>query len=118
MTERRTDLDVEWARAQFPALAADAGGRRAIFLDAPGGTQVPSRVLDAVRDYRVHANANTHGAFATSERTDETIMRARRAAADLLGCDAGEVAFGANMTTLAFALGRALGRDLSPGDEV
>ncbi|MGD0921831.1 MAG: aminotransferase class V-fold PLP-dependent enzyme, partial [Terriglobia bacterium] len=111
-------LDIAWARAQFPALAQVVNGHPAVFFDGPGGTQVPQRVIDALRDYLVRSNANTHGAFATSRRSDEIIAVAHAAVADLLGCDADEVIFGPNMTTLTFALSRALGRELRTGDEV
>jgi cysteine desulfurase family protein (TIGR01976 family) len=111
-------LDSGWVRAQFPALRIEVGGRPAIFLDGPGGTQVPQRVIDAMADYLAGRNANAGGAFLTSRRTDETIAAARRAMADLLGCDPGEIVFGPNMTTLTFALARALGREIAPGDEI
>jgi cysteine desulfurase family protein (TIGR01976 family) len=111
-------LDIAWVRAQFPALAQVVNGHPAVFFDGPGGTQVPQRVVDAMRDYLVGSNANTHGAFATSRRSDEIIAVAHAAVADLLGCEADEVIFGPNMTTLTFALSHALGRELRPGDEV
>ncbi len=111
-------FDLTWIRAQFPALAQEVNGHPAVFFDGPGGTQVPQRVIDAVADYLIHHNANTHGAFATSRRTDETIDAARAAMADLLGCAADEVVFGPNMTTLTFAISRAFGRDIRPGDEI
>ena len=109
---------LHWIRAQFPALSEEVNGQPVIFLDAPGGTQVPQYVIDAVRNYFVHSNANTHGAFVTSQRTDEIIQAARSAMADLLGCDSDEIVFGPNMTTLTFALSRAVARNLRPGDEV
>jgi cysteine desulfurase family protein (TIGR01976 family) len=112
------DLDLGWVRAQFPALAQKVNGHPAVFFDGPGGTQVPERVIDAMCDYLVHSNANTHGAFSTSRRSDEIIAGAHAAIADLLGCDADEVVFGPNMTTLAFALSHALARKLRAGDEV
>jgi cysteine desulfurase family protein (TIGR01976 family) len=112
------DFDIRWVRAQFPALRQEVNGRPAVFFDAPGGTQVPERVIDAMRDYLASSNANTHGAFATSRRSDEIIANAHGAVADLLGCDTDEVVFGPNMTTLAFALSRAIGRELKPGDEL
>ncbi len=93
-------------------------GHAAAFFDGPGGTQVPQRVIDAMVKYLATSNANQHGAFATSHRTDETITRARAAMADLLGCDSDEVVFGPNMTSLTFTLSRALARDLKPGDEI
>lgn len=111
-------LDLTWIRAQFPALTQTVNGHPAVFFDGPGGTQVPQRVIDAVADYLIRHNANTHGAFATSRRTDETIDAARAAMADFLGCAADEVVFGPNMTTLTFAISRAFGRDIRPGDEI
>jgi cysteine desulfurase family protein (TIGR01976 family) len=111
-------LDLKWIRGQFPALTQKITGQPAIFFDGPGGTQVPGAVLDAISDYLVRSNANAHGAFATSIRTDATITSARAAIADLLGCHSDEVVFGANMTTLTFALSRAIGRELQPGDEI
>jgi selenocysteine lyase/cysteine desulfurase len=93
-------LDLDWIRAQFPALAQEVNGHPAIFFDGPGGTQVPQRVIDAIGDYLSRSNANTHGAFATSERTEAAIAAAHAAMADLLGCAADEVVFGPNMTTV------------------
>ncbi len=109
---------VEAIRAQFPAFQRRANGVPVAYFDGPGGTQVPAPVADAVRDYLLHHNANTHWAFPTSVETDAMIVRARSAAGDLLGADPGEIAFGANMTTLTFHVARALGRGWGPGDEV
>lgn len=109
---------LEAVRARFPAFARVVNGVPAAYFDAPGGTQVPMEVADAVRDYLLHHNANTHWAFPTSVETDAMIGRARAAVADLLGADAGEIAFGNNMTTLTFHVARALGRNWGPGDEV
>jgi cysteine desulfurase family protein (TIGR01976 family) len=111
-------LDLDWIRSQFPAFTLDVNGHSAAFFDGPGGTQVPQRVLDAVRDTLAYSNANTHGAFLTSRRADTVLAQAHAAAADLLGCAAGEVVFGPNMTSLTFALSRSIGRELSPGDEI
>ena len=111
-------LDLAWVRAQFPSLAQRVNGHPAAFLDGPGGTQVPQRVIDAISEYLKTSNANTCGAYATSRRTDEVIAGARAAMADFLGCDADEVIFGPNMTSLTFAISRAMGRELGPGDEI
>jgi cysteine desulfurase family protein (TIGR01976 family) len=111
-------LDMGWIRAQFPALAETVNGQPAIFFDGPGGTQVPQRVIDAIAAYLAHANANTHGGFLTSRRTDATIAAAHAAMADLLGCDPDEVVFGPNMTSLTFMLSRSIGREIQPGDEI
>jgi cysteine desulfurase family protein (TIGR01976 family) len=113
-----TEIDVKWVRSQFPALAQKVNGHPAVFLDGPGGTQVPQRVIDAISDYLKRNNANTGGAYQTSRDTDAMIANARAAMADFLGCDADEVVFGANMTSLTYALSRAIGKGLGPGDEI
>jgi len=113
-----TALDLTSIRAQFPSLAQTVDGHPAAFLDGPGGTQVPQRVIDAISNYLRHDNANTGGAYATSRRTDAMIAEARGAMADFLHCVADEVAFGPNMTTLTYAMSRAIGRELKPGDEI
>jgi cysteine desulfurase family protein (TIGR01976 family) len=121
MTTAQTDvaaLDIARVRSQFPSLSQVVGGQPAVFLDGPGGTQVPVRVIDAISDYLKNSNANTHGAYATSQRTDIVIADARSAMADFFACDQDEVVFGPNMTTLTFAVSRSLGRELGPGDEI
>ena len=105
-------------RARFPALARRHAGHLVAYFDGPGGTQVPQAVVDAMADYLLHHNANTHWRYPTSEETDRLLAGAREALADLLGATAAEVVFGANMTTLTFHLGRALGRGWGPGDEI
>jgi cysteine desulfurase family protein (TIGR01976 family) len=111
-------LDSAWVRAQFPALSQTVDGHPAVFLDGPGGTQVPQRVIDAISDYLRTSNANTDGVFATSQRSDAMLAGARVAMADFLGSDPEEVVFGANMTSLTFAISRSIGRELNPGDEI
>jgi cysteine desulfurase family protein (TIGR01976 family) len=111
-------LDVHWVREQFPSLQLEVNGHAAAFLDGPAGTQVPKQVIDAVQNYFLRSNANTCGAFATSRRNDSTIASARLAMADFFHCHADEVVFGQNMTTITFALARAIGRVLEPGDEI
>jgi cysteine desulfurase family protein (TIGR01976 family) len=117
-TEQTPALDLTHVRSQFPSLAQTVNGHPAAFLDGPGGTQVPQRVIDAISDYLRRDNANTGGAYATSRRTDAMIAETRSAMADFLHCGADEVAFGPNMTTLTFAISRAIGRELKPGDEI
>ncbi len=112
-----TALDLEWIRGHFPALSRP-GEQPVVYLDGPGGTQVPGSVIDAIAHYLTTSNANAHGAFATSRRTDAIVIEARQSIADFLGCDTKEVVFGANMTTLTFALSRSIGRVLKPGDEI
>jgi cysteine desulfurase family protein (TIGR01976 family) len=106
-------FDVAAARARFPALASGVA-----FLDAPGGTQCPESVIDAIADYLRESNANLGGAFAASRHSDELVARAHETAAHFLGCRPEETIFGQNMTTLNFALTRALGRTLAAGDEI
>src|SRR5580692_3964445 len=111
-------LDLTYVRAQFPSLAQTINAHPATFLDGPGGTQVPQRVIDAISDYLRRDNANTGGAYSTSRHTDAMIAEARAAMADFLHCAADEVVFGPNMTTLTYAISRAIGRNLKPGDEI
>jgi cysteine desulfurase family protein (TIGR01976 family) len=108
-----TAFDVDAVRARFAALHAPL-----VFFDGPGGTQCPDSVIDAIATYLRESNANLGGTFATSRRSDALVTGARLAAASFLGCDAGETAFGANMTTLNFALTRTAGRTLRSGDEI
>lgn len=112
-------LDVAAVRARFPALAREHAGRPYVYLDGPGGTQVVDAVVDAVVDYYRTANANSGGAFPTSERSDALVADARAAVADFLGAPTPEtIKFGANMTTLTFHVSRSIAASLRPGDEV
>jgi cysteine desulfurase family protein (TIGR01976 family) len=111
-------MNVAQIRTCFPALRRVHNGLPVAYFDAPGGTQVPVQVADAITDYLFHHNANTHWPYPTSVETDAIITGAREAAGDLLNANPNEIAFGANMTTLTFHLGRALGRMWSEGDEV
>jgi cysteine desulfurase family protein (TIGR01976 family) len=111
-------LDAAWVRAQFPSLRLQVNGFPAAFLDGPAGTQVPKQVMDAVQSYFLNSNANTCGAFATSRNNDAIIASTRAAMADFFNCDKDEIVFGQNMTTITFALSRAIGRELNSGDEI
>jgi cysteine desulfurase family protein (TIGR01976 family) len=105
-------------RSAFPALERHHQGLPVAHFDGPGGTQVPRPVVEAMKDYLYHHNANTHWRFPTSAETDALIAASREAMADFLGAAPTEIAFGANMTTLTFHLARALGRTWGPGDTV
>lgn len=113
-------LDIEAIRDQFPALHQPAeDGELPVFFDNPAGTQVPQAVIDAVTRYYTRMNGNSGGVFATSQQSDAMVRRVREQAADFLNApSADEIVFGANMTTLNFALSRALGKTLAPGDEI
>src|SRR5437868_4044135 len=106
-------LDVDAVRARFSALQGPTA-----FLDGPGGTQCPDSVIDAIAGYLRESNANLGGHFGSSRRSDALVAQARLAAASFLGCEPGETIFGANMTTLNFALSRTVGRTLRAGDEI
>lgn len=112
------EMDISFCRSQFPALDLLVNGRPIILLDGPGGTQVPRRVIDRMVTYLTSENANVHGPWQTSRATDRAVEQGRRALADFLGASPDEIAFGQNMTTLNYALSRALGRRLAAGDEV
>jgi selenocysteine lyase/cysteine desulfurase len=112
-------FDVAWCRQQFPALERHLHGRPVVFLDGPAGSQVPRRVVDAVSEYLLRTNANHGGVFPTSRESDTILQAAHQALADLLGSDDPDtIAFGPNMTSLTFALSRALGRTWRPGDQI
>jgi cysteine desulfurase family protein (TIGR01976 family) len=113
-----TLIDVTAVRERFAALARAQEGRPVVFADAPGGTQVPQSVIDAMSRYLRESNSNTHGVFPTSVETDQLIADARVAASDFLGSGPEEIVFGQNATTLLFSISRAIGRTLRPGDEL
>ena len=106
-------------RSEFPALQQTRKGKPLVFFDGPGGTQVHGSVIEAMNRYLIEANANVDGFFLYSQRTNETIAAARQAMADFVhAARPEEIIFGPNMTTLTFNISRALGRTLSPGDEI
>ncbi|MPY89193.1 MAG: cysteine desulfurase-like protein [Luteitalea sp.] len=109
---------VEEIRAQFPSLARQHNDLPIAYLDGPGGTQVPQRVVDAIGEYLLQHNANSHWAYPTSEETDAILGNARVTVAAFLNGSPTEVAFGANMTTLTLHVARALARAWAPGDEI
>ena len=112
-------LDVRSIRARFPALARiGEDGRPPVLADAPGGSQVPDGVIEAVSGHYRRGMSNAHGAFATSQETDAVVLDARRAAADLTGANPDEIVFGPNATTLLFHLSRSFAKTLEPGDDV
>lgn len=114
-----TTLNVSELRAQFPALSQRLNGQPVVYLDNPGGTQVPQTVIDAMASYLRSCNANRGGAFPTARCSDAVLDEARSAVADLLNAArAEEIVFGPNMTTLTFSISRALGREIGPGDEI
>lgn len=106
-------------RQDFPSLTRRAGGHQLAYFDGPGGTQVPSPVIKAVSDYYKNSNANIHGMFVTTQETDRMLQDAREAMADFLGAPSYRcISFGANMTTLNFALAHAIAKGLKKGDEI
>jgi len=110
---------VELLRRQFPAFSRKVNGQAAAFLDGPGGTQVPTKVIEAVSDYLAHKNANHSGLFATAEESDFLLDQSHVAAAALLNAASpNEVSFGQNMTSLTFAFSRALSKTWKAGDEI
>jgi cysteine desulfurase family protein (TIGR01976 family) len=112
-------VDPHLVRPEFPSLARRHGDQPVVYLDGPGGTQVPRRVIEAVTAYYQGTNANEGGAFATSAETDAMTAEARQSVAELLGAPGPDgIRFGANMTTLTFHLSRSIGARLAPGDEI
>ena len=101
-------FDVQAVREQFPALGRTHNGRGVVYFDGPGGSQVARQAIEAITGYMERGGANLHGVFPTSTETEQILADTRKAAADFLGAAPDEVAFGANMTTLTFAVARAL----------
>jgi cysteine desulfurase family protein (TIGR01976 family) len=119
MSTINSSVFADTIRRDFPVFRREVAGKPIAFFDGPGGSQVPRVVADAVAEYLTLHNANTHGHFLTSEESDAAVTAGREAMADFVGgSSAGEIVFGANMTTLAFHLSRSLGRDFAEGDEV
>jgi len=112
------EFPIQSIRQQFPALNRTYKGKQVIYFDGPGGSQVVRSSIDSIAQYMMNGGANLHGQFVTSKETEAIIAEAKQAVADLFGASANEVAFGANMTTLTFALSRALSRNWKKGDEL
>ena len=106
-------VDVDAVRARFSSLRQGFA-----FFDAPGGTQVPDEVGDAMALALREASANLGAGYATSVRVGKILEEAEGKAARFLGCEPREVIFGPNMTTLNFALSRTAARAFRPGDEI
>src|SRR5215212_4944453 len=111
-------FDVQAVREQFPALGRTYGGRGVVYFDGPGGSQVARQAIEAISGYMERGGANLHGVFPTSTETEEILADTRGATADFLGAAPEEIAFGANMTTLTFALSRALAEHWDEGSEI
>ena len=112
-------LNIKTIREQFPALALKDEGKARIYLDNPGGTQVPRQVLERMEHYLIHTNSNHGGPFRTSVESDKVLEDAHQGMADLLNAkSADEIIFGANMTSLTFAVSRSIGRLLKRGDVI
>lgn len=119
MTSTSLVFDVTALRAQFPALQRRVAGQQSIYLDGPGGTQTPERVIEAMAGYLRRGSSNLGGPFVTSHETDAVVEAARVAIADLLGARRPEeIVFGQNMTSLTFSASRAIARTWQPGDEI
>jgi len=115
----RHGIDVEAVRDHFPSLSREIDGRQVVYLDGPGGTQVPRECIAAIASYLERSNANHGGAFTASVETDALVDEAHAAGADFVGAhDPDEIVFGPNMTTLTLSISRAIGRELRPDDEI
>ena len=112
-------LDLDVLRSRFPALSMGDGDLPRIFLDNPGGTQVPDTVVERMTECLVERNANLGGAFRTSQAAEAVVAEAREAMADFLNApSASEIVFGQNMTSLTLHLSRSIGRHFEAGDEI
>jgi len=116
---RKSTIDLDALRNQFPALRRKYRGKSLIFLDGPGGTQVPESVIRSISNYYRRSNSNVHGAFVTSGETEKVMTVMREKLSVLLGAKGPEtISIGQNMTSLAYSLARGFSRIFNPGDEV
>ncbi|MCC8360500.1 cysteine desulfurase-like protein [Salinimicrobium sediminilitoris] len=116
---QKNKFPVEEVRAQFPALNFKNKEQVfPIYFDGPGGTQMVQSCIDRMLEYIETGMANLHGTFSTSQKTDALLEEAKEAVGDLLNCSAKEVAFGQNMTSLAFQVANSLRTLLQEGDEI
>jgi cysteine desulfurase family protein (TIGR01976 family) len=113
-----SNFPIQKVRSQFPALQAQGEKKPLIFFDGPGGTQMAQQAIDGMVSYVSNGMANLGGAFSTSVSTEKVLAEGRNAVADLLNCQPSEVAFGQNMTSLAFSIARSLAPFINEGDEV
>jgi len=113
-------IALDKVRSNFPSLSLkDENENQIIYLDGPGGTQVPSSVIDAISNYYRQSNSNTHGEFITSKETDSIMDSMREKVAQFLGAESKEcISIGQNMTTLNYSLSRGLSKIIKKGDEV
>jgi len=112
-------MNLQEIRNSFPALSREVNGRKVIYMDGPGGTQVPTHVINAIEHYYNNSNSNTHGLFTASEETDQMMTHARKTMAVFLNAESAScISFGQNMTSLTFSLARGIGRMLEKGDEI
>ncbi|MFV1969869.1 MAG: aminotransferase class V-fold PLP-dependent enzyme, partial [Acidimicrobiia bacterium] len=111
-------IDIDAVRSGFPALDRTQDGKQVAYLDGPGGTQVHRSVIAAMDDFMERGGSNLGGPFVTSRETDAVVIAARTAVADLFGAQANEIAFGQNMTSLTYAMSRALARTWNEGDNI
>jgi cysteine desulfurase family protein (TIGR01976 family) len=118
MTQQLKTFPINEIRNQFPALKREFNGGEVVYFDGPGGSQVVKSSIDAITKYMENGGANLHGSFPSSQETEEIIINAKAIISDFLNVKPEEIAFGANMTTLALSIARALGRNWGKGDEI
>lgn len=118
MSKKYFEFDVDYIREQFPALSKTVNGKPAAFLDGPGGTQVPKRVVDQISDYLYMTNANHDGVFKTSVESDARYLKGKEAFADFFNCRSDEIIFGENTSSINFKISYAFARLFEPGDEI
>src|SRR3954453_17520474 len=109
----RVMSDLASVRKRFTSLQGDF-----TFFDAPGGSQVPDEVGEAMARCLREASANLGAPYETSLRVKAILEGAEQGSARFLGCERHEIVFGTNMTSLNFALSRTAGRGLEAGDEI
>lgn len=101
-------------RHRFPG-ALDGWAR----FDGPAGTQVVDSAITAMTNWLSDgSNGCGGGYFDAAQRADELVDRTRATVGRLFNADPAGIAFGPNMTSITFALSRAIARTLQPGDRI
>jgi cysteine desulfurase family protein (TIGR01976 family) len=118
MSHPTASLDIERVRSDFPGLERTENGRTVAYLDGPGGTQTARQVIEAMGEVLASGVSNLGGGFASSAVAEQVMAQGRQAMADLFNCTPSEISFGQNMTSITFALSRALSRDWRPGEAI
>lgn len=114
MSEYTDQLDMEFVRGQFPALAKDWA-----FFDNAGGSQTLQGAMDRIVEFLTHRDVQIGGSYEISQLAAEALMDGRRAAQTFVNAARPEeIVFGPSTTVLVQTLAAAMRSQFEPGDEI